>query len=195
MLHFKQLSNSSAPPPRRKTSLPQNIKTLKIVKYRALTGAEGQTSIIKSTGCLSHLFCITPLPHNFQAYPIGRIPQLPPTTHPAARLSAGTCASSFPLSALKGESRVRSRAFCWVWFWGVYSHFQISSLYVKAGLLGMPLLDRTWAGLGLGQVEESLVCRNQPRLAVTLFLGTVNSLLSVTSVTFLQHLCLLVELS
>lgn len=68
MLHFKQLSNSSAPPPCRKTSLPQNIKTLKTVKYRALTGAEGQTSIIKSPGRPSHLFCVTPLPHDFQPY-------------------------------------------------------------------------------------------------------------------------------
>lgn len=52
MLHFKQLSNSSAPPLHRKTSLPQSIKTLKAAKYRALTGVEGQTSIIKSTGSL-----------------------------------------------------------------------------------------------------------------------------------------------
>lgn len=188
MLHFKQLSNSSAPPPRRKTSLPQIIKTLKIVKYRALTGVEGQTSTIKSTVCLSHLFCITPLP-----YPISRIPEFPPTTHPATRLSSGTCASPSLICSQRGKLCMQSSILVGFGFGGLFTFSDFQSLHEDSPPGEALTLDRLWAELDR-QVESSLVCRNQPRLAVTLFLGTVNNLMSVTSVMFLQHLCLLVEL-
>ena len=106
MLHFKQLSNSSAPPLCRKASLPQNIKTLKTVKYRTLTGTEGQMSIIKNT--VFHI--VSALSH----FPASSSPTPPAeylnslqqhTQQSACHL---VCVLHPLLSAVKGESHVCS---------------------------------------------------------------------------------------
>lgn len=184
MLHFKQLSNSSAPPPCRKISLPQNIKPLKTVKYCA----EGQTSI-KSTGYLSHVFCIIPLPHNFQLYPIGRTPELPPTTHPAARACHLVRVLRPPPYLLsKGKATYTVEHFAG--FGGLFTFSDFQSLHEDR-----PSGDTlTWAVLG--RDGGGVTGMQEPaQTSGDTVLGNSQQPYSVTSVMFLQHHCLLLELS
>lgn len=148
MLHFKQLSNSSAPPPCRKTPLPQNIKILKTVKYRALTGAKGQTSIIKSTGCLSHLFCITPLPHDFWPYSMAEnLNSLQERTQKCSCYLLHVLHPSCYLLS-NGKALYEVEHFSRVLFGGIIYILRFPVSTRRQAFWGSPYIDHIWTELG-----------------------------------------------
>lgn len=147
MLHFKQLSKSSAPPPHRKKSLPQNIKKLKTELWLVRKDKHPSSKVL----AVFHIF--------------SALPQFPTTSSPTTLAEylnsfqecTQRCAChlvhvvhSPPYLLSKGKAVFAVKCFGRVLFWGIIHIFRFSVSTQRLASWGSPYIrlhmGRAWMG-------------------------------------------------